>query len=119
MKVSNKQKSEIFNTMRHQLAIQHMDSLEYPHGLKVGECIEKNTQAVFEAIDDLPNYAIHNVIANLRGDFREMRRWVIDEYEDPVEAMRVLYNTMMGITKQYLYDDEYEEEEEEEEKCQP
>lgn len=95
------------NAMRHQLSIQHMDSLEYPYGTIVGDKLEKNTQAVFSVLDNLPNYAVHNIIARLRGDFRAIRRYALEEFDDDhTKAMIWMYNNMMAITKAYLYDEE-------------
>jgi len=113
MEISRKQKTEIMNEMRHQLSQQHKDSLEYLHGKIVGEKIEEKTQAVFDVLEKLPNYAVHNTIAEIRGDFRQIRRWVLDEVKhkdsmfDSIEqAMDFLYSHMMGITKIYLFNDE-------------
>jgi len=102
MKTSPKLKTEILNAMRHQLSINHMDSLEYPHGEIVGENLEKNTQAVFNVLEELPDYAIHNTIARLRGDFRSLRRFALENFDDPIKAMEWLYNNMMAQTKLLL-----------------
>lgn len=119
MEISKKQKTEILNATRHQLSVQHMDSLEYPNGLVVGNMIEKNTQAVFDAIDNLPNYAIHNVIARLRGEFRESRRFILEEmkekepmFKDYEEALHFMYDEMMGTTKEYFWHKKEDENEE-------
>ena len=102
MKTSPKLKTEILNAMRHQLSINHMDSLEYPNGEVVGRNLEKNTQAVFDVIEELPDYAIHNTIAKLRGDFRSLRRFALENFDDPIKAMEWLYNNMMAQTKLLL-----------------
>jgi len=126
MEISKKQKTEILNAVRHELSVQHMDSLEYLHGEIVGEKMEEKTQHLFEVLENLPNFAIHNIIAEIRGQFRSMLRVVLAAIETGVgengifdnhmEAMMFLYDHMMASTKPYLRDDEEEEEEITEEK---
>jgi len=126
MEISKKQKTEIMNTIRHQLSIQHYDSMEYDHELIFHSYdgnlsrLENNTQTVFDAIEEMPNYAVHNIIAKLRGNFRAIRRYVLDEmafktgqFKSTGEAMDFLYSHMMGLTKEFLWDDIDLEEEDE------
>lgn len=115
------------NKTAQQLSTAHADSLEYPHGLSVGKHIEKNTHAIFDALEDVQDTAIDSVIGNLRGDFRDIRRYVLaclevdkkvkkssrfeKHFEGGIEeAMQFMYDKMMAITKYYFSDEDEEEE---------
>ena len=122
MKITSKQKTEIMNETRTNLSNAHADSLEYPNGLEVGVHIEKNTQSIFKMLEDMPDTATHSVIGDLRGTFREIRRYVLAALEmdkklqnnkydkffkgGVEEAMQYMYDEMMSATKEYLSDEE-------------
>jgi len=124
MKTSRKQKAEIYEAARLALSTQHKDSIEYgsrvfypnTNGKDEMSALERNAQSIFKAIDNAPDFAIHNVIADLRGRFRSIYRFVHDElyddkgevpeeslFNDTEQAMNFLYSSMMAVTKEYLF----------------
>lgn len=119
MKTSRKQKEKIYEAVRKALATQHKDSIEYGYKVfypnttddKEMSALERNAHSIYDAIDNTPNYAVQNVMADLRGRFREMYKFVMADlytddgiFSDTEQAMLFLYNSMMGLTKGYLFD---------------
>lgn len=116
MKTSKKQKGKIYEATRKALSAQHKDSIEY--GIKVFypytdefkemSALERNAHALMDGIDQIEDYAIHNIMAKLRHEFRELRRetlstMAVNRYgKVHISHLTSLYDSMMGLTKQYL-----------------
>lgn len=125
MKISKKQKGKIYEATRKALSAQHKDSIEY--GIKVFypytdekeemSALERNAHTLFNDIDQIGDYAIHNIMAKLRGQFRELRRKILSEApvnrygKVHISHLHLLYNEMMKLIKEYLPNSWGEEEE--------